>query len=102
MSVVLVAQSCLILWHPMNRGAWWATVHGILQARILEWVAMPYPGIEPGSPALQADSLPFEPQGSPGEGKGGVSHRDAPGFSSQSSCWSPDNVGIWSAWTLAG
>ena len=36
---------------------------GILQARILEWVAIPFsrgssqPGIEPGSPALQADSL---------------------------------------------
>jgi len=34
--------------------------------RILEWVAYPfsgdlsYPGIEPGSPALQADSLPAE------------------------------------------
>ena len=34
--------------------------------RILEWVAypfpvdLPYPGIEPGSPALQADSLPTE------------------------------------------
>ena len=42
------------------------TVHGILQARILEWVAvsfsrdLPDPGIEPGSPALQADSLPYE------------------------------------------
>jgi len=39
---------------------------GILQARILEWVAMPSsrdlpdPGIEPRSPALQADSLPAE------------------------------------------
>ena len=35
------------------------TAHGILQARIPEWVAFPfsrgspYPGIEPGSPALQ-------------------------------------------------
>ena len=44
-------------------------VHGILQARILEWVAFPFsgdlpnPGIEPRSPALQADSLPAEPQG---------------------------------------
>ena len=29
--------------------------------RILEWVAdLPIPGIEPGSPALQADSLPTE------------------------------------------
>ena len=26
---------------------------------------LPNPGIEPRSPALQADSLPFEPQGSP-------------------------------------
>ena len=42
------------------------TVHGILQARIQEWVAFPFsrgssrPGIEPGSPALLADSLPTE------------------------------------------
>ena len=45
------------------------TVHGILQARILEWVAfimgrspgdLSDPGIEPGSPALKADSLPTE------------------------------------------
>ena len=41
----------------------------ILQARILEWVAFPFsrdlsnPGIKPRSPALQADSLPAEPQG---------------------------------------
>ena len=35
------------------------TVHGILQARILEWVAFPK------SPALQADSLPAEPKGKP-------------------------------------
>ena len=38
-----------------------------LQARILEWVAIPFasgssqPGIEPRSPALQADSIPSEP-----------------------------------------
>ena len=46
-------------------------VHGILQARILEWVAfpspgdLPHPGIEPRSPTLQADSLPAEPPGKP-------------------------------------
>ena len=45
-------------------------VHGVLQARILEWVAIPFPrdlpnsGIEPGSLALQADSVQFEHQGS--------------------------------------
>ena len=27
---------------------------------------LPDPGIEPGSPALQADSLPAEPPGKPG------------------------------------
>ena len=26
---------------------------------------LPHPGIEPGSPALQADALPSEPQGGP-------------------------------------
>ena len=47
------------------------TVHGILQARILEWVAfhfsrdLPNPGIELRSPTLQVDSLPVEPQGKP-------------------------------------
>ena len=42
---------------------------GALQARILEWVAVPFSrdlpdlGIEPRSPTLQADSLPSEPPG---------------------------------------
>ena len=46
-----------------------SSVHGIFQARILEWVAipspgdLPNPGIEPESPALQADTLPSEPSG---------------------------------------
>ena len=45
------------------------TAHGILQARILEWVEVPSPGlfpnpgIKPRSPALQVGSLPTEPQG---------------------------------------
>ena len=40
-----------------------SAVHGILQARILEWAAfpplgdLPNPGIEPASPALQVGSL---------------------------------------------
>ena len=47
------------------------TVHGILQAGILEWGAfpspgdLPNPGIEPRSRTLQADSLPAEPPGNP-------------------------------------
>ena len=56
---------------PMGRGAWQATVHGIPQARTLEWVAisfsrdLPNPGIEPRSPALQVDSLPSGPPWKP-------------------------------------
>ena len=48
-----------------------SSIHGILQARILEWVDisfsgyLPDPGIEPRSPALQADSSQFEPPGKP-------------------------------------
>ena len=61
---VLVAQLCPALCDPMDWIAHQAPV--ILQARILEWVAIPFssnlpdPGIEPGSPVLQADSLPSE------------------------------------------
>ena len=55
------AQSCLTLCNPMDY-----TVHGILQVRILEWVAFSFnPGIEPRFPTLQADSLPAEPKGKP-------------------------------------
>ena len=63
---VKVAQSCLTLCDPMD-----SIVHGILQARILEWVVFPSPGdlpnprIKPRSPSLQVDSLPAEPQGKP-------------------------------------
>ena len=59
---VLVTQSC----PPPQRGS---SVHGILQARVLEWSPfpspgnLPAPGIEPVSPALQADSLPNEVSG---------------------------------------
>ena len=44
-----------------------SSVRGILQARILEWVAIPFsdPGIKPGSPALQVDSYCQNHQGSP-------------------------------------
>ena len=66
-----VTQSCLTLHDPVDY-----TVHGILQARILEWVAFPFSGgssqtqglnpeIEPRAPALQADSSPAEAQRKP-------------------------------------
>ena len=60
-AVCLVAQLCPTLCNPVDYSPLGFSVHGILQARILEWVAMP----EPKSPALQVDSLPFEPPGKP-------------------------------------
>ena len=59
-----VVQLCLTLWDPMD-----CTVHAILQAKILEWVDFLFSrgpcqrGIQPGSPALQTDSLPTEQSG---------------------------------------
>ena len=65
---VKVAQSCPTLCDPMDY-----TVHGILQARILEPFPspgdLPHPGIKLMSPTLQADALPAEPhQSSPASG----------------------------------
>ena len=39
---VLVVQSCLTLWDPMDCSLSGSSVHGILQARILDWVAIPF------------------------------------------------------------
>ena len=56
--------SRLTLCDPMGCSLPGSSIHGILQARILEWVATPSPGnlaspgIECRCPALQADSLP--------------------------------------------
>ena len=66
---VLVAQLCPTLCHPMDCNTPASSVHVILQARILEWVAILFSRgssrlrIKPTSPALQADSSPSEPGG---------------------------------------
>ena len=63
-------------WHPtlydtMDGSPSGSSVYGILHARILEWVAMPFsrdlpdPEIKSKSPALQAVSLPSEQTGKP-------------------------------------
>ena len=72
---VSVAQSCPTLCDPMDCSPPSSSVHGILQARVLEWVAIPFslpdPGIEPTSlPGLhllrwQAGSLALVPPGKP-------------------------------------
>ena len=68
---MLVLQSCLALCSPMNCNPPGSAVHGILQARILEWVAIPFsressqPRDQTRSSVLQADSLPSEPRDLP-------------------------------------
>ena len=39
---VLVAQSCLTIWDPMDCSLTVSSVHGISQARLLEWVAISF------------------------------------------------------------
>ena len=67
---VLVAQSCPILCNPMDYIAHQAPLSmGFFRPEY--WSGLPFPssgdlpnpGIEPGSPALQADSLQSEPPG---------------------------------------
>ena len=65
---VLVAKSCPTLCDLMDYSPQGPSVHGILQARILEWVAIHDPRIKPMSPALQEDSLPSEAPGKPSHG----------------------------------
>ena len=69
----MCAQSCPTLRDPMDCCPPGSSVHGILQARILEWVVIPFsrassnPGIQPTylvSPALAADYLPLSYLGS--------------------------------------
>ena len=57
----------------MDCGPLGSSVHGILQARMLEWAAVPPPGelpdpgiepVTPAAPALQADPLQLSHQGS--------------------------------------
>ena len=68
-SQVKVLQLCLTLCDPMDCNLPGSSVQGISQVGILEWVAISFSrdlqesGIEPGSAAMQVDSLPSEPSG---------------------------------------
>ena len=59
----LVAKLCPTLCDPMECSPPGFSVHGISQARILEWLPflfpgnLPHPGIQPASPAWQGDSV---------------------------------------------
>ena len=57
---MLVIQSCLTLCNPKDCSPPGSSVHGILQARILEWVAMPFSRESWGShrlPVVQAKEI---------------------------------------------
>ena len=68
---LLVSQSCSSLCNPIDCRLPGPSAHGIYQERRLEWVVIPFSrhlpdtGIELGSPALQADSVPSESKGMP-------------------------------------
>ena len=63
-------KSCLTL-RPHGLQPTRLLCHGMLQARVLEWVAISFsrrsspPGIRPRSRALQTEALPSEPPGKP-------------------------------------
>ena len=67
----VIHSVCLTLCNTIECSQPGSSVHGIRQTRILEWIAisfsggLPNSGIDPGPPALQADSLPSEPPGTP-------------------------------------
>ena len=64
---MLVTRSCQSLYDPMDCSPSGSSVHGILQAEywsrltLLSPGNLPDPGIERGSPTLQADSVLSEP-----------------------------------------
>ena len=64
-----VTKSCLTLWNSMDCSPPGSSVHGISQARILEWVASSrgssWTGIKPASLALAGRFLITEPPGKP-------------------------------------
>ena len=63
---------CLTLCDPIDCRQPGSCVHGILQERILEWVAIPAPGdlpdpgIKPASPAFVGGFFTIVPPGKPG------------------------------------
>ena len=65
--VCLAAQSCSTLCDPMDCSSPGSSVHGILQAKILKWVAIPFskgssqPRDRTQVSCVEADSLPAEP-----------------------------------------
>ena len=66
-AVRAMCVSCLTLCDPTDCSPPVSSVHGILQAKILEWAALPSPGdlpnpeVKPEPLTSRADALPSEP-----------------------------------------
>ena len=63
-------SSILVQGNPMDRGAWWAIVHGVTKSwtRLSNWghacgILAPWPGIKPTAPALESRVLTSGPPG---------------------------------------
>ena len=71
LKVQMKSLSCIFLCDSTDCRPPDFSVRGAFQARVLEWVAIsfsrgsPHPGMEPRSPAVQADASPSEPPGRP-------------------------------------
>ena len=67
----MCAQSCPTLCDSMDCGGPGSSVHGFLQARILEWVPLPLPEdlpdprMEPETPTMAGGFFTTEPLGKP-------------------------------------
>ena len=48
-----VAQSCLTLHDPMDSSLPGSSIHGIFQARVLEWGAITFSGANTGEPLIK-------------------------------------------------
>ena len=92
----LVSKLCPTLCNPMDCSLPGSSVHGILQARILEWVAIafsrgsfwPRDQILVFCTALQADSLSSEPPGKPDGGRVSWCFKCALDMNLQGKLWS--------------
>ena len=71
LSLIFCVRACSVIYDPMDCSLPGSSVQGILQARIVEWVAISYsrgssqPGIEPWSPALAGRFFTTAPPGKP-------------------------------------
>ena len=67
----LVTKVCWAFFYQLDCSSPGSSIHGVSQARILEWVAisfskdLPEPGIEPASPELAGGFFTTEPEGKP-------------------------------------